>query len=48
MIYSAAMGVAIGEYLGLSKEEIIRGVAASHLHRVPDAADPLSRGADHH
>lgn len=28
MIYSAAMGVAIGEYLGLSKEEIIRGVAA--------------------
>lgn len=28
MIYSAAMGVAIGEYLGLTKEEIIRGVAA--------------------
>ncbi len=28
MIYSAAMGVAIGEYLGLSKDEIIRGVAA--------------------
>ncbi len=27
MIYSAAMGVAIGEYLGLTKEEIIRGVA---------------------
>lgn len=28
MIYSAAMGVAIGEHLGLSKEEIISGVAA--------------------
>ncbi len=28
MIYSAAMGVAIGEYLGLTKDEIIRGVAA--------------------
>lgn len=28
MIYSASMGVAIGEYLGLTKDEIIRGVAA--------------------
>ena len=27
MIYSASMGVAVGEYLGLTKDEIIRGVA---------------------
>ena len=46
MIYSAAMGVAIGEYLGLSKEEIIRGVAAytptgSRMHLIPRPEDRL-------
>ena len=42
MIYSAAMGVAIGEHLGLGKQEILAGVAAytptgsrMHLIRCP-------------
>ncbi len=46
MIYSAAMGVAIGEYLGLTKDEIIRGVAAytptgSRMHLIPRPEDRL-------
>ncbi len=46
MIYSAAMGAAIGEYLGLSKEEIIRGVAAytstgSRMHLIHRPDDRL-------
>ena len=46
MIYSASMGVAIGEYLGLTKDEIIRGVAAyaptgSRMHLIHRPGDRL-------
>lgn len=46
MIYPAAMAVAVGEWMGLSKEEIIRGVAAyrptgSRMHLVHGAENRL-------
>ena len=37
MIYSTSMAVAIGEYLGLSEQEIVEGVARVCVHRLPYA-----------
>lgn len=48
MIYSASMGVAIGEQLGLSKQEIIDGVAAYTPHRLPHAAPAETRQTPHY
>lgn len=45
MAYSASIAVAVGEELGLSREEIIRGVGQYEPGRIPDAGDPAARGA---
>lgn len=46
MIYSAAMGVAVGEYLGMTREEITEGVArytptGSRMHLIHRSGDRL-------
>lgn len=47
MAYSASMAVAVAEELGLSREEIIRGVGGYEPRRVPDAGGaPAGQAAD--
>ena len=45
MAYSASMAVAVGEELGLSREEIVRGVAVLRARRLPDADHPPAGAA---